>query len=159
MSVGARQIYFLIQQTFTEDLMCSMLSAADTTIRTDMISTPTKLSVGEADIYQMKPSLPSWLRRQTTNQCSIWRSWQWGGHAVGLFSAYPSMRSQVVMGRCWGKGRGKYYQQRSRVCTGLAVRKQGELVTVEPGQCGKNAKSQGRGRRNVLKWGWRNKNL
>lgn len=61
-----------------------------------------------------------------------------------------SRGSQVVMGRCWGTGRERHYPQ-SHVCPGLAVRKQGELATLEPVQHGENAKSQGRRCRNALK--------
>lgn len=98
-SIRARRIYFLLQWTFTE-VVCSKLSATDV-IRTDMLSALTELSVGEAVVYQRKPSLPSWLRRQTTGQGKASDGARGGvGMWQGFLKVYLSMGSQVVMGRC-----------------------------------------------------------
>lgn len=100
MSIGARQIYFLLQWTFPKVIVCSKLSATDV-IRTDVLSALTKLSMGEAVIYQTKSSLPSWLRRQTTNQGRVSDVARGGvGLWQSFFKVYLSMGSQVVMSRC-----------------------------------------------------------
>lgn len=64
MSVGARQIYFLIQQTFREYPICLVLRATNT----DRVSTLMKLSVGEADVYQMIPQIKTSLQSQARRQ-------------------------------------------------------------------------------------------
>lgn len=54
--------------------MCSVLRATDIIVRTDMVFTLTKLSVREADIYQVIPQIKtlsqSWMRRwNMRSQC------------------------------------------------------------------------------------------
>ena len=152
MSIGARHIYFLLQWTFTEVIVGSKLSATDV-IRTDMLSALTELSVGEAVVYQTKPSLPSWLRTQTTSQGRASDGARGGvGLWQGFFKVYLSIHGKPGgNGQMLRNRKEKLWSTKEHQEHRPGVKAAGELVTLEPGQCGDNARGQGRGHRSALK--------
>lgn len=152
MSIGARHIYFLLQWTFTEVIVGFKLSATDV-IRTDMLSALTELSVGEAVVYQTKSSLPSWLRTQTTSQGRASDGARGGvGMWQGFFKVYLSIHGKPGgNGQMLRNRQEKLWSTKEQQEHRPGDKAAGELVTLDPGQRGDNARGQGRGHRSALK--------